>query len=993
MIRLFRYFALSLVLAFLAGGPALADTTITVDGDLSDWPADAFDFLDPTGDTLPWRDIEHVWATDDNSSGSDGNLYLAIQFRSNFRPGMMGIDIDVYIYLDVDGDGQISGPADRVIEATEGAVTDGDGNPVGSIGAMAYDQDAMELSIPYSVLGLSNGSDTFGLATRTTGLPGLDDQSPDAGAGDNGFIVYDGTQEPEPRSVLMAELSARAERRGVRVYWSTGAERGNAGFVVFRRNVDGRLLRLTTKPIPAIGSSPLGDNYSFFDSAGQAGDSYFVQDLEIGGRHRLHGPATAAFDSFVPAPIRPPVVKAPVGTKSRLRPMVREPAAAVKFAVRAKGLGYLSMDDLEAGGLSPSEIKAHGLSLLRHGSQVALFKKSGGFAFVGEPVRDRYADYEVLVARPGPGSRMPQRRVRGCTNTIRVSNEHLDLFENHVYYLAPPGEDPFYWAQAYEGTPAELSFDLPGMKGDPENLALELAGMADSHHLAIDLNGRRLDEIAYDGRQIERVEIDLPPGIMREQGNLLEVSVLPGQDVDLVFVAGISLDYQRRLLATSGQISFSARPGACLQIDGLGAGGVTLLDVSFPEHPVRLTGFDSTPGIIRFADSLPALGRKTTRRYLVVATDAPLPRPSCLGALTSRDLSSPALGTDYLVITHPAFRTAADHLAMFQAGRGLASLVVTTGEIYDHFGDGRPAPGPIRELIQTAVSNWSSTPRFVLLLGGSTVDSNSVLPGSPPDFVPAPFVRTARGYEAASDGWYVDDSAAIGRLAVADQAQAVALVDKIIGAYGQSGQPDDSFLFVADDYDPYSSDPSTEFEQEANGIIEACLPAGIEARRMFKSQSADPVGELRADIELGPDAVSYMGHAYLSGWSSGPVLLNTTTAAELSNARPFLLLSFTCFDGAFVGPWADSLAWALVRNPSGGAYLATAASSLSEPEALRRVAGQLVCRLTSQTALTIGETLMQVKLDLAGISRATDDLLATYNLLGDPAMPNPWVTP
>jgi len=34
---------------------------------------------------------------------------------------------------------------------------------------------------------------------------------------------------------------------------------------------------------------------------------------------------------------------------------------------------------------------------------------------------------------------------------------------------------------------------------------------------------------------------------------------------------------------------------------------------------------------------------------------------------------------------------------------------------------------------------------------------------------------------------------------------------------------------------------------------------------------------------------------------------------------------------------------------------------------------------------------MQMKRDLAGISRAKDDLLATYNLLGDPAMPNPWV--
>jgi hypothetical protein len=493
--------------------------------------------------------------------------------------------------------------------------------------------------------------------------------------------------------------------------------------------------------------------------------------------------------------------------------------------------------------------------------------------------------------------------------------------------------------------------------------------------------------------------LEIPEGVWSQGDNRLEIDVQPtGGGYDVVYVDSVVIDYRQRLAPVGGNITLSSQTGTCLQAEGLSESDPILLDVTDPGRPVRLVGFgvfarnDGTFSI-RFRDDGPPTA-PVLRRYMLFERSAFQATPEYLGPRRSLDLPPSSLQVDYLVITHPAFQAEAERLARFHSGRGLQTWVTSTDAIYDHFGNGRPSPQAIRDFFQGV----SST--FVLLLGGSTVDSNGHLPGSPPDFLPAPFwVRRASNHEGAADGWYVMDGqgsqpiAAIGRLPVSTARQAEAVVDKIIAATQALEDPTNRVLFVADDYDPFGSGPTHQFELAAESLIRACVPDRLTPDRLYKAYSADPPSDLRARAEEGIDAVVYLGHAYLSGWSSYPVLVNSDQAAAYANAQPFLLFSWTCFDGAFVGPWAESLGWAFVRNPDGGASLATASSSLSDPRALRLLAEQTMCLLMSGKASTVGEALLEAKQNLGGTGAILDDLLATYNLLGDPAMPNPWRMP
>ena len=119
-------------------------------------------------------------------------------------------------------------------------------------------------------------------------------------------------------------------------------------------------------------------------------------------------------------------------------------------------------------------------------------------------------------------------------------------------------------------------------------------------------------------------------------------------------------------------------------------------------------------------------------------------------------------------------------------------------------------------------------------------------------------------------------------------------------------------------------------------------------------------------------------------------MVTSESAGMLSNQHLFVLLSLSCFDGAFTGPWGEALSWALVSNPDGGALAAVAASSLTDPWAIDMISEQLLCQLTSGEASTLGEALARAEQAISGLAPAIQDAILTFNLLGDPATPNPW---
>ncbi len=995
---------------------AIADATPDIDGDLSDWPADPFTFQDESGDLLfAWRDIEQIWVTDDNSSGSDGNLYLALDFRGSFRESVFGVDIDVFIYLDVDGDGEISGPDDRIIEATEGEVTDGDGNAVGTIAAMEYSGSTMEVSIPYSVLGLTSGNDTVGVATATNGWPSIMDHSPETDADNGGFITYDGAagDDIEPLSVTLAALGARSGPKGVTVSWSTGSERNNVGFHVYRQGLGGALLQLTEEPIAGLGDSPIGRDYEFVDGEGRSGWRYFVEDLDASGSSMLHGPVQARHGAVRSgllgrlraaadrrrgrwAPGRRPRVLAGNGASRRLD-------GAVKLAVHQPGANLLSWATLAEAGLERADVERRGLLLSGREGRVPTLASERGLWFVGLAESDRYSDHDVLFARLGRAAAMRQRRVFGdCSEPSTEAPHRLELEQQRVYYVKAPDGDPFFWAQAFPGWPARLTLPVPTPQSQSAELELSVLGLSDVHAVAVQLNGADLGEVSWVGKDLEELRFTLPAGLLLEGDNQLTVSALPGADFDVVSIDTVRVEYTRRLVPVEGQLSFSVAAGQCVQIEAASGGGSVLLDVTEPLKPIVLHGFqgmstEAGAPAIRFVDEAPGPRRETAplRRYLLADLGAGLPTVEFVGKRQHAALGARWRRGDYLIITHPEFAPAARRLAEYHSRNGLSSLVATTEEVYDEFSHGRAGPDGIRRFVRVALERWQTPPRYLLLMGGSTVDGTGHLEGSPPDYVPTHFTTTlSHGYEAAADGWYVEGDSgvprlAVGRLAVSSPEEAERVVDKILAGHQMLEQPTGRLLFVADSYAPTGT--TDEFQLASAELADACVPVGLDRVRWLKSSSSAPPFDLRREAEAGIDLLSYHGHGFLSGWSSSPILVDSVQAGAYDNERPFLLLSWTCFDGGFVGPWGESLAWSFVRNPTGGALLATASTTLADPVALSELGTQVLCRLTRGESPTVGDALLEAERALAAdASIELQDLLHTYSLLGDPATPNPW---
>jgi len=651
--------------------------------------------------------------------------------------------------------------------------------------------------------------------------------------------------------------------------------------------------------------------------------------------------------------------------------------------VDQEDLHFIGFDDLTAAGLDADRVRTAGLRLERRARPVPVLSTPEGFWFVGVVQKDRYADYEVLTARAGQGAAIPTRQVQaGCAQPLTSVTELLTVEKNFAYYVASPVADPLFWATAFEGTPAELAFDIPHPQSG-DSIRIDVAGTGVSrgldHRVAVSLNGVPLGESSWEGREIRGLVFSLPDGLLRPDGNAVSVEVLSSADV--VFVDRVAVSYRRELRADGRGIRFMADRGDCLRIAGLDSSEVMLLDVTVEAEPVVLTGFEVTDDgqggyFLQFSDSLPRPDGWECRTYLVAALPvAPVPR--LLGNWKAVDTFR--LTADYLIITHEGFKAAAKQLSAFHRARGLKTRIVTTEAAYDTYGHGRPSPRAIREIIRKA------RPAYVLLLGGATVDSNDCLGQGNADFVPAPFVKTAGyGYEAASDGWYVGPGVAIGRLAVRTSAEALAVVDKIT-SWQAAGVPAGNALFVADTDE---QNPGI-FEKMADRLIAACMPEWLNSERLQVDSSQEPGNDFIAHVGRGADVVAFMGHAFLTGWSNPP-MVTSESAGLLSNQHLFLLLSLSCFDGAFTGPWGEALSWALVSNPDGGALAAVAASSLTDPWAIDMISEQLLCQLTSGQASTLGEALDKAEQAVSGLAPAIQDAILTFNLLGDPATPNPW---
>ena len=151
---------------------------------------------------------------------------------------------------------------------------------------------------------------------------------------------------------------------------------------------------------------------------------------------------------------------------------------------------------------------------------------------------------------------------------------------------------------------------------------------------------------------------------------------------------------------------------------------------------------------------------------------------------------------DMLIITHPLFRTYAQKLADIHLNNsGLITQVVTTDQVYNEFSGGIPDIVAIRNFVRMKYMKQlgSTHPLKYLLLFGDGSYENKTLPPKNPNFIPTyqsqnsnvvvssftsdDFYGLLEDGEGEADG---TEDIGIGRLPVADTAQAGVVISKII---------------------------------------------------------------------------------------------------------------------------------------------------------------------------------------------------------------------
>jgi hypothetical protein len=377
---------------------------------------------------------------------------------------------------------------------------------------------------------------------------------------------------------------------------------------------------------------------------------------------------------------------------------------------------------------------------------------------------------------------------------------------------------------------------------------------------------------------------------------------------------------------------------------------------------------------------------------------------------------------DYLMIAHHTLMDGAARLAEHHRSRGLTVALIDVQDIYDEFNHGIVDPRAIRDFVGHAYRQWSTpAPRFVLLIGDASWDA---APGEHDDssyadwsyqpreatregflknastpyeegpvnrgLIPTGSYQTAEGH-AASDNYFValdDDDykphLALGRLPIVDPADLDAIVDKTIRYIEESGVGPwrRQILWISNEDLPIQRRTARlADEQLAQGFIgERVYP---DATEEDNSRHQERLLRAFGDGQL---VVYFHGHGGRYIWRTGATdykknrdLFNLDHLDQLQpSSRLPVVLSMTCFSAPFDHPKADSIGEKFLRLPDRGAIAVFAASWRNSPA--NDVSRTLLEELTKPQ--TIGEAVLHAKQNTQ-----RRDMIETYNLLGDPAVP------
>lgn len=831
---------------------------------------------------------------------------------------------------------------------------------------------------PGSLGALSNNTVTN--ATGTTSNPTVD----------FGFVN-------PPTSVSLKSFKAYTDGNSVTLKWATGGEADNLGFNVYRQTPDGA--RVQVNPSLIAGSAlrtranlaAMADDYRWKDQAANTSSVYYLEDIDLAGNRTLHGPVSPALafsveDLSANSKLLSDL-SAAESVSAQKDVVSRDVPASVSAAPGTAGV-KISVDHDGWYRISAGELAAAGFDT---GSNNALWKLSLGdvevpirvnndnsIDFFGRGTDTQYTAMRAyyLVAGNSAGLRIADvRGGRAGDQPVPAGFQNIaQRRERTIYGSAVLNGDAENWFGAIVSPAVQTTQDLtvynPNELGEA-HLSVRLQGLSMSlHSVNVKFNDIDLGNVEFAVQNNEQFEFNLPRFVVRDGVNQVKLQSQGGGDVSLV--DSVSLSYSRRYIANNNRLRFTVPAGQPVRVSGF-----TTRDIRLLEIRNGVGGISPAPYVERNDSGYSfSLSPSSHDREFVATTEEAVEPAAGVRVYTPTTWSSSANSADLVIVAPAVLREYAQTLAQRRGSQGLQTALVTVEEIYDEFGQGAYSPEAVKQFLQ-ATTGWQVRPRYVLFFGDSSFDPRNYLGQVSRDMVPTRLIDTI-DMETASDAWFTDfdndgvEDISIGRLPVANAAEALAMLDKLARYDAQAPRTVPSDALISDSTFEVFSD-----------TLQAGIPQNVQVSRVDRATMDD--AQMRqsvlAELNGGPMIVTYTGHGSTGVWTNGGVF-NYADASSLNNGQLSFYMLMTCLNGFSHNAYNDSLAERLVRSPHGAAAVwASSGSTFVEEQMPMSIEATRLLLGAPAGQMRVGDIVRLAKQHATG-----QDVKRTWHLLGDPTV-------
>ena len=653
-------------------------------------------------------------------------------------------------------------------------------------------------------------------------------------------------------------------------------------------------------------------------------------------------------------------------SEEKALPPLDEPASQARVTVTGTGLFKVERDVLASLGWNDKTP----LTLSMNEEVIPYQAHEGALYFyLPESVSSRYSKQHALWLRPGGRDKeekeeADQKLPNDTPITTVLAEQRLTGQEKYnSYYVG----DPWFWRTLIAPANETHEIATPGRQNGPVVVTVRVAGSTKViHHLDVRLNAEKTGTLKWNGqsRHEESFTVEMPAGEM--MALTFEVPQSEG-GFDISLLDEVIVHYPSQPVAIDGLFKGMSESDGVAQFDQL-SDDIVAWQIE-PQLKLLPTGSE---GVF-----LPA-------KQPIVVTERQLAQETTVEWVKDTEIVTE--GADYVAIVVPELTESIEPLLAFHREQGLTVLALSPQQVYDAYSAGTVDPLAFRALLTDAQDNWKTPPRFVLLVGDSTYDPAGYQHDLPPTYLPSPFINTVFGGETVSDNLIADTDEdgypdiALGRLPARSSEQLETMIKKIID-YSKNppeGEWQKRVLFTADGREEAFKNSSEQLRSD--------IPNSVNGVTMYPEAASDAMSQILPVLNEGNLIVNYVGHGSVQQWGRDQ-LLTVDVVGELNNGERLpLFINMTCLTGLFSHPSEESLAESLLWAQNGGAIAAIAPSSLTLPNNQMPLNAALLNELLSSDPPTVGEALMRAKQSVPLRNDNQQDIVATFNLLGDPAL-------